>query len=160
MTVPSTLQEKKGALVGDSLRQRNHINVAWGGFTVDATPKEIFIDGDLTSDSRLILTTGTVLIAQGFFAAYNVTDNVLLASGRFALSTTNIANTVAASGLTLEWDAASVDANPFIQYFVGSAGLVFAYNNTTKSITLTVTGVAAKRIIWRASITDYLSFAV
>ena len=160
MTVPSTLQEKKGALVGDALRQRNFILVSWEGRTIDATPTEIFLDGGLNLDSRLILTNGTVLIAQGFFIAYNSTDNTVLASGRFALSVTTIANAVAASGATLEWDAASVDANPFIQYFVGAAGVVFAYNNTTKSITLTVTGVAAKVVRWRARVTEYVTLAI
>ena len=160
MTVPSTLQEKKGALLGDALRQRNFINITWSGITLDAVPTEIYIDGGANSDSRLIITTGTVFIAQGFFIAYNVTDNTVLASGRFAVSLTNIANVVAASGVTLEWDAASVDANPFIQYFVGSTGVVFAYNNTTKSLTLTVTGVAAKRVSWRLRVTEYMVLAV
>ena len=160
MTVPSTLQEKKGALVGDALRQRNFINITWSGTTLDAVATEIFIDGGLNSDSRLILTTGTVLIAQGFFIAHNATDNAVLASGRFALSVSNIGGVVAASGVTLEWDAASVDANPFVQYFVGASGVVFAYNNTTKSITLTVTGVAAKRVNWRARVTEYAALAI
>ena len=155
MTVPSLLQEKKGELLGDALRQRNFINVAWSGTTTDATAKEIFIDGGINSDSRLVLPTNTVLIAQGFFNAFNATDSTVLANGRFALSVSNIGGVVAASGVTLEWDAASVDANPFIQYFVGSAGLVFAYNNTTKSITLTVTGIAAKTVRWRARFTEY-----
>ena len=160
MTVPSLLQEKKGELLGDALRQRNFINVAWSGTTTDAIAKEIFIDGGANSDSRLVLPTGTALIAQGLFFAYNATDVAVLASGRFALSVTNIGGVVAASGATLEWDAASADANPFIQYFVGSTGLVFAYNNTTKSITLTVTGVAAKIVRWRARVTEYAATAI
>lgn len=160
MTVPSTLQEKKGELIGDALRQRNFINIAWSGTTTDATAKEIFIDGGINSDSRLILPTNTVLIAQGFFNAFNSTDASVLANGRFALSVSNIGGVVAASGVTLEWDAASVDANPFVQYFVGSAGVVFAYNNTTKSITLTVTGVAAKNIRWRARVSEYAATAI
>ena len=160
MTVPSTLQEKKGALIGDALRQRNFTQIAWEGRTLDATPTELFIDGGANSDSRLIIPNGTMLIAQGFFAAFNSTDNTIFSSGRFALALTNIANTVAASGISLEWDAASADANPFIQYFIGIAGVVFAYNNTTKSVTLTVTGVAAKNIRWRARVTEYISLAI
>ena len=162
MTVPSTLQEKKGALVGDALRQRNFTNITWEGRTTDATPTEIFIDGGVNSDSRLIIPSNTLTVAQGFFVGWNVTDSTVNASGRFALSVTNIAGTVAASGTTLEWDAASTDANPFSQYFVGSAssGVVFTYNNTSKSIIPTVTGVASKNIRWRARITEYLSFAL
>jgi hypothetical protein len=162
MTVPSTLQEKKGALLGDALRQRNFANITWSGKTTDATATEIFIDGGANSDNRLIVPKGIVIIAQGLFVAYNVTDGSVHASGRFALSLTNIADTVAASGTTLEWDAASTDANPFSQYFVGSAsaGVVFTYNNTSKSIIPTVTGVAAKVIQWRVRITEYITLAI
>jgi|688.fasta_scaffold114859_3 hypothetical protein len=162
MTTPSTLQEKKGALLGDALRQRNFTNIEWEGVTTNATATEIFLDGGANSDSRLIIPSNTLIIAQGFFVGWNVTDAAVNASGRFALSVTNIAGTVAASGTALEWDAASTDANPFSQYFVGSAssGLVFTYNNTSKSIIATVTGVASKTVRWRARIAEYLSFAL
>ena len=162
MTVPSTLQEKKGALVGDALRQRNFTNIAWEGTTNNASATEIFLDGGANSDSRLILPTGLTFVGQGFFVAYNDTDSSVHASGRFALSVTNIAGVVAASGTTLEWDAASTDANPFSQYFVGSAsaGCVFTYNNTSKSIIATVTGAASKRIRWIAKITEYLGLNI
>ena len=45
MTTPSTLQEKKGALLGDALRQRNFTNIEWEGVTTNATATEIFLDG-------------------------------------------------------------------------------------------------------------------
>lgn len=158
----SLLQDTKGVLAGDALRQENVFKVSWSGQTTNATAKEIFLDGGATSDNRLVIPTNTLIVAEGLFSAWNETDSTVHASGRFALSVTNIAGTVAASGTTLEWDAASTDANPFSQYFVGSgsAGLVFTYNNTSKSIVATVTGVASKTIRWCAELTSYIAQAL
>jgi hypothetical protein len=158
----SLIQDVKGVLVGDALRQGNPTRVIWRGQTVDATPAEIFLDAGTTSDNRLIIPTDTLILAQGLFSAWNETDSAVHVSGRFALSATNIAGTVAASGTTLEWDAASADANPFSQYFVGSAsaGLVFTYNNTSKSIIATATGVASKTIRWYAELSGYIAQAL
>jgi hypothetical protein len=65
---------------------------------------------------------------------------------------------VAASGTTLEWDAAATDANPFVQYFVGSASAVLpSYNNTTDSLVMTVTGASGKVIRWHVELTDFIA---
>lgn len=156
------LNDPRGVVVGDAMRQGNVTRAVWAATTTNATPAEVFLDGGATADSRFIVPTDTLIVAEGLFTAWNETDSAVHASGRFALSVSNIAGTVAASGTTLEWDAASTDANPFSQYFVGSAiaGLVFTYNNTTKSITLTGTGVASKTIRWRAEICNYTALAL
>lgn len=158
----SLIQDTRGQIVGDALKQDKSLDVTWVGVTTNATATEIFLDGYTTDLGRLIIPTNTLIIAQGLFSAFNDTDSTVHASGRFALSVTNIAGTVAASGTTLEWDAASTDANPFSQYFVGSAsaGLVFTYNNTSKSIIATATGVASKNIRWKAQLHQILSTPV
>jgi hypothetical protein len=151
------LNAPKGVYVGEALRQGNDTRIAWQGVTTDNVATEIFLDGE---SSRLVIPTDTVVVGEGLFTAWNETDSAVLVSGRFAVSVRNIAGTVAANGTTLEWDAASTDANPFVQYFVGSAGVVFAYNNTTKSLTLTVTGTAAKTIRWKAELLKFIAQAL
>lgn len=155
-----TFDKNKGVATGIALRNGNATRVRWAGQTTNNTAKELFLDGDSTSESRLIIPTGLVLIGEGHFAAYNVTDGTVFATGRFAVSLKNLAGTVSAEGTTLEWDAASVDANPFVQYFSGSSGFVWTYDNTNKALVLTVTGTAAKVINWRAEITQLITIRI
>lgn len=158
----SLIQDSRGMQAGEALRLDAPTDIVWSGVTADATPTEIFLDGFESDIGRLIIPTNTLIIGQGLFCAFNDTDSTVHASGRFALSVANIAGTVAASGTTVEWDAAATDANPFSQYFVGSgsAGLVFTFNNTSKSIIATVTGVASKTIRWKAHMNQILATPV
>lgn len=149
------IQDTKGELVGGALRQGNPTKVVWKGTTTNDTATEIFLDGGTTANDRLIIPTDTVIIGQGFFTAWNETDSTFRAAGRFAISVSNIAGTVAALGTTVEWDAAATDANPFSQFFSG-AGLAITYNNTFKAVVITVTGVASKNIRWVVELSNYL----
>jgi hypothetical protein len=149
------IADTTGSQTGEAVKLGLDTRLVWEGFTTDATAKELFLvsDDNPSTGGRLIVPAlpSGVIVAEGLFVAFNDTDNTVFASGRFALSVTNLAGTVAVSGTTLEWDAAATDANPFIQYFVGAnPAFVWTYNNTSKSIILTVTGVAAKNIRYRA----------
>lgn len=153
------IADSTGSQIGEAWRNGlQDVKVVWEGVTLDATPTEIFLRSkdNPASGGRLILPASGLVVGEGLFGAFNDTDNVVLTSGRFAVAATNLAGTVAGSGTTLEWDAASVDANPFIQYFVGASGLAIAYNNTSKAITVTVTGAAAKRVRWIVEIRDLI----
>jgi hypothetical protein len=149
------IADSTGMQTGEAVKLGLDTRIMWEGFTVDATAKELFLvsDDNPATGGRLIVPAlpNGVIVAEGLFCAFNDTDNVVFASGRFALSVTNLAGTVALSGTTLEWDAAATDANPFIQYFVGAnPAFVWTYNNVSDSIILTVTGTAAKNIRYRA----------
>jgi hypothetical protein len=155
----SKISDSTGSQIGESWRNGvQDVKLVWEGVTLDATATEIYLrskDNPATG-GRLILPASGLFLGEGLFAAFNDTDTTVLCSGRFAVSVTNLAGTVAASGTTLEWDAAATDANPYIQYFVGSTGLALAYNNTSKSLTVTVTGTASKRIRWIVEIRDLI----
>jgi len=151
----ANIADSTGSQIGEALKNSAPVRATWSGFTENAVAKEIFLISadNPASGGRLIIPPNCVIVAEGLFTAYNVTDNTVFASGRLAVSLTNLAGTVAASGTTLEWDAASTDANPFVQYFVGTAPAVaFTYNNTSKSLLATVTGQASKRINWRITL--------
>lgn len=145
------IADPTGSQIGEALKLGLDTKLIWEGTTLDNVATELFLRSkdNPTTGGRLLIPNNSVIVGQGLFVAFNDTDNVVLASGRFAVSVTNLAGTVAASGTTLEWDAAATDANPFIQYFVGSAGLAIAYNNTLDALTVTVTGTASKQIRWR-----------
>ena len=150
----ANIADSTGSQIGEALRSNAPTRLTWTGFTDNAVAKEIFLISadNPAAGGRLIIPLNCVIVAEGLLAAYNVTDNNVFAIGRLAVGVTNLANTVAASGVTLEWDAAATDANPFVQYFVGAAPAVaITYNNTTKSLVVTVTGLAAKRINWRVT---------
>ena len=153
------IADPTGSQIGEAVKFGLDSKLIWEGTTTDNTATELFLvsNDNPASGGRLLIPNNTVIVGQGLFVAYNDTDNVVLASGRFAISVTNFAGTVAASGTTLEWDAAATDANPFIQYFVGSAGLAIVYNNTLDALTVTVTGTAAKVIRWRIELTDFVA---
>jgi len=149
-----------GEIRAESLLQNDVQSLAWTGVTINATPAEIFLEGSgAAPDGRLVLPSNRVVIGTVNFLAYNKTDNTVHCSGRQAISLSNLAGTVAASGVTTEWDVAATDANPNINYFVGSAaaGLVFTYNDTLKALVATVTGVTAKTIEWKAVMTGIVS---
>ena len=153
------IADATGSQIGEALiAGAQDTNLIWEGVTTDATATELWLRSrdNPASGGRLILPQSGLIVGEGLFAAFNTTDNTVLCSGRWAVAATNLAGTVAASGTTLEWDAASVDANPFIQYFVGSSGFAVAYNNTSKALTVTVTGTASKNIRWRAILRDTL----
>lgn len=153
------IADSSGSQTGEALKFGYEQKLVWEGTTLDNVATELFLRSkdNPASGGRLLIPNNSVIVGQGLFVAYNDTDNTILCSGRFAISTTNLAGTVAASGATLEWDAAATDANPFINYFVGSAGLAIAYNNTLDAITVTVTGTAARVIRWRVELTDVIA---
>lgn len=153
------IADSSGSQTGEALKFGYEQKLVWEGTTLDNVATELFLRSkdNPASGGRLLIPNNSVIVGQGLFVAYNDTDNTILCSGRFAISTTNLAGTVAASGATLEWDAAATDANPFINYFVGSAGLAIAYNNTLDAITVTVTGTAARVVRWRVELTDVIA---
>jgi hypothetical protein len=153
------IADSSGSQTGEALKFGYEQKLVWEGTTTDNVATELFLRSkdNPASGGRLLIPNNSVIVGQGLFVAYNDTDNAVLCSGRFAISTTNLAGTVAASGATLEWDAAATDANPFINYFVGSAGLAIAYNNTLDAITVTVTGTAARVVRWRVELTDVIA---
>lgn len=153
------IADSSGSQTGEALKFGYEQKLVWEGTTTDNVATELFLrsNDNPASGGRLLIPNNSVIVGQGLFVAYNDTDNAVLCSGRFAISTTNLAGTVAASGATLEWDAAATDANPFINYFVGSAGLAIAYNNTLDAITVTVTGTAARVVRWRVELTDVIA---
>lgn len=153
------IADSTGSQIGEAVFNGvQDTNLIWEGVTTDNTATEIYLrskDNPATG-GRLILPQSGLIVGEGLFAAFNTTDNTVLCSGRWAVAATNLAGTVAASGTTLEWDAASTDANPFVQYFVGSSGFAVAYNNTLDALTITVTGTASKNIRWRAILRNTL----
>lgn len=153
------IADSTGSQIGEAVKLGLDSKLIWEGATTDNVATELFLRSkdNPASGGRLLIPTNTLIVGQGLFAAYNDTDNTVLCSGRFAVGTTNLAGTVAASGATLEWDAAATDANPFIQYFVGSAGLAIAYNNTLDALTVTVTGTAGRVIRWRVELVDVIA---
>jgi hypothetical protein len=153
------IADSSGSQTGEALKFGYEQKLVWEGTTTDNVATELFLRSkdNPASGGRLLIPNNSVIVGQGLFVAYNDTDNAVLCSGRFAISTTNLAGTVAASGATLEWDAAATDANPSINYFVGSAGLAIAYNNTLDAITVTVTGTAARVVRWRVELTDVIA---
>ena len=158
--MPNLIEDSRGIVAGAALRQDAPTRIDWFGETRDATPLEIFLPERSAQSNRLILPTDTLLIGQGLFCAWNKTDAALFAAGRFALSVRNVGGVVSTAVATMEWDAAAADANPFVQYVAGTSGLVFTFNNVSKSIVLTVTGLAAKTIQWKASMSQYLAQAI
>lgn len=155
------IADSTGSQIGEAIKLGLDTRVVWEGFTTDAVAKELFLvsNDNPETGGRLIVPAlpNGVIVAEGLFVAFNDTDNVVFASGRFALSVTNLAGEVALSGATLEWDAAATDANPFVQYFVGaSPAFVWTYNNTSNSIILTVTGTAAKNIRYCAVVDNII----
>lgn len=153
------IADPTGSQIGEAVKFGLDSKLIWEGTTTDNTATELFLRSkdNPASGGRLLIPNNTLIVGQGLFAAYNDTDNTVLCSGRFAIGVTNLAGTVAASGTTLEWDAAATDANPFIQYVVGSAGLAIAYNNTLDALTVTVTGTSGKVIRWHIELTDFVA---
>jgi hypothetical protein len=153
------IADTTGSQIGEAIKFGLGAKLIWEGTTTDNVATELFLRSkdNPALGGRLLIPNNSVIVGQGLFVAYNDTDNTILCSGRFAVSLTNLAGTIAASGTTLEWDAAATDANPFIQYVVGSAGLAIAYNNTLDALTVTVTGTAAKVIRWRIELTDFIA---
>lgn len=154
------IADTTGSQIGEAWRSGQGATLVWEGTTTDNVATEIFLrskDNPATG-GRLLLPSSGVYVGQGLFVGFNDTDGSVFASGRFAISATNLAGTVAASGTTLEWDAASTDANPFVQYFVGAASAFLpSYNNTSDSLIMTVTGLAAKSIRWRAELSQFIA---
>lgn len=154
------IADSTGSQIGEAIKFDLDARLVWKGVTTDNVATELFLfsKDNPASGGRLLIPSNTVVVGEGLFVAYNDTDNTIFASGRFAVSLTNLAGTVAASGTTLEWDAAATDANPFVQYFVGSASAVLpSYNNTTDSLVMTVTGASGKVIRWHIELTDFIA---
>lgn len=153
------IADSTGSQIGEAVKFGQGAKLIWEGTTTDNVATELFLRSkdNPASGGRLLIPNNTLIVGNGIFAAYNDTDNTVLCSGRFAVGVTNLNGTVAASGVTLEWDTAATDANPFIQYFVGSAGFAVTYNNTLDALTVTVTGTAARVIRWRVELTDFIA---
>ena len=158
--MPNLIEDSRGIVAGAALRQDAPTRIDWVGVTLTATPLEIFLPERSAQSNRLIIPTDTLLIGQGLFSAWNKTDAALFAAGRFALSVRNVGNVVSTSVATMEWDAAATDANPFVQYVAGTSGLVFTFDNVSKAIVVTVTGLAAKEIRWKVSMGHCLAQAL
>lgn len=154
------IADTTGSQIGEAIKADLDATLVWKGTTTDNVATELFLfsKDNPASGGRLLIPSNTVIVGGGLFVGYNDTDNTIFASGRFAVSLTNLAGTVAASGTTLEWDAASTDANPFVQYFVGSASAMLpSYNNTSDSLIITVTGASSKSIRWHVELTDFIA---
>ena len=153
------IADTTGSQTGEALKLGSDAKLIWEGTTTDDVATELFLRSkdNPASGGRLLVPDNSVIVGQGLFVAYNDTDNTVLCSGRFAVSLTNLAGTVALSGTTVKWDAAGPDVNPLIQYFVGSAGLDIAYNNTLDALTVTVTGTSGRVIRWHVELVDVIA---
>lgn len=151
------------------------------GRTTDATPTEIFLlgkgpisngVGGFRSDSahRLYVPEASFLTADFTFAGYDVTTSPIVAGsvraagfGSFSVVRPdggNVALATAATGTA----AAGVTklTNPAYSVYVGDSAAVpvaVSVDTTNQCVKFTVTGVAAKTILWRVHVLPVFSIS-
>lgn len=106
------------------------------GFTTDATPKEIFIDG---SSARLTIPTDTTYLFKAYLVARRTDADNESAAYEFFGCIDNNAGTTALVG--------SVQTGTPIEDTAGWAA-AFTADNTNDALVLTVTGAAASTVWW------------
>lgn len=111
--------------------------VIFQGVTENATPTEIFIDNQ--PNFRLELPENSVLFATWLGVAFNTTDGVGTVQGNVAAGEGSFSAIRAATTFVLNGVATGV-------------GFVFTASDALDQMVCTVTGVAAKRIIWKCEV--------
>lgn len=132
------VQDPKSVNMAHKLRFDQYFPpVIYQGVTENATPTEIFIDNQ--PNFRLELTENCVLFARWIGCAFNTTDGVGTVQGNVAAGEGTFSAIRATTTFVLNGAATGV-------------GFVFTASDALDQMVCTVTGVAAKRIIWKCEV--------